>query len=80
MSSDFLSAAERERWHRFPETQGLIRPQPDDAIEFFGKRYSCLRQLVPLWRPTLTLWAQGPDDTDLRAMEVIRDLDRVPTR
>jgi hypothetical protein len=22
------------------ETQGLIRPRPDDAIDFFGKRYS----------------------------------------
>ena len=62
------------------ETQGLIRPRPDDAIDFFGKRYSYLRQFVPLWLQTLTLRAQGPDDTVLRAVEVIRDLDRVPTR
>src|SRR4030095_3032904 len=62
------------------ETQGLIRPRPDDAIDFFGKRYSYLRQFVPLWLQTLTLRAQGLDDTVLRAVEVIRDLDRVPTR
>src|SRR3989441_3130265 len=62
------------------ETQGLIRPRPDDAIDFFGKRYSYLRQFVPLWLQTLTLRAQGPDDTVLRAVEVIRDLDRAPTR
>jgi len=62
------------------ETQGLIRPRPDDAIDFFGKRYSYLRQFVPLWLQTLTLRAQGPDETVLRAVEVIRDLDRVPTR
>lgn len=62
------------------ETQGLIRPRPDEAIDFFGKRYSYLRQFVPLWLQTLTLRAQGPDDTVLRAVEVIRDLDRVPTR
>src|SRR6266852_5631379 len=62
------------------ETQGLIRPRPDDAIDFFGKRYSYLRQFVPLFLQTLMLRAQGPDDTVLRAVEVIRDLDRVPTR
>jgi len=62
------------------ETQSLIRPRPDEAIDFFGKRYSYLRQFVPLWLQTLTLRAQGPDETVLRAVEVIRDLDRVPTR
>lgn len=62
------------------ETQGLIRPRPDDAIDFFGKRYSYLRQFVPLLLQTLTLRAQGPEDTVLRAVEVIRDLDRMPTR
>ncbi len=31
MSSDFLSAAERERWQRFPETI----PQDDLAVYFF---------------------------------------------
>ncbi|MBV8475858.1 MAG: Tn3 family transposase [Acidobacteria bacterium] len=62
------------------ETQGLIRPRPDDAIDFFAKRYSYLRQFVPLWLQTLTLHAQGPDDTVLRAVEVIRALDRAPTR
>src|SRR5262245_12281118 len=62
------------------ETQGLIRPRPDEAMDFFGKRYSYLRQFVPLWLQTLTLRAQGPDETVLRAVEVICDLDRVPTR
>ena len=62
------------------ETQSLIRPRPDDAIDFLGKRYSYLRQFVPLFLQTLTLRAQGPNDTVLRAVEVIRDLDRVPTR
>jgi hypothetical protein len=62
------------------ETQSLIRPRPDEAIDFFGKRYSYLRQFVPLFLQTLTLRAQGPDETVLRAVEVIRDLDCVPTR
>jgi hypothetical protein len=62
------------------ETQGLIRPRPDDAIDCLSKRYSYLRQCVPLWLQTLTLRAQGPDETVLRAVEVIRDLDRVPPR
>ena len=29
------------------ETAGLIRPRPDAAIDFFGKRYSYFRQFVP---------------------------------
>jgi hypothetical protein len=62
------------------ETQGLLRPRPDDALDFFGKRYSYLRQFVPWFLQTLTLRAQGPEDTVLRAVEVIRDLARVPTR
>ena len=62
------------------ETQDLIRPRPDEAIDFLGKRYSYLRQFVPLFLQTLTLRTQGPDDTVLRAVEVIRDLDRVATR
>ena len=62
------------------ETQGLIRPRSDDAIDFFGKRYSYLRQFVPSFLQTLTFRAQGPDDTVLRAVEVIRALDQVPTR
>jgi hypothetical protein len=62
------------------ETQDLIRPRPDEAIDFLGKRYSYLRQFVPLFLQTLTLRTQGPDETVLRAVEVIRDLDRVATR
>jgi hypothetical protein len=62
------------------ETQGLSRPRPDEAIDFLGKRYSYLRQFVPLFLHTLALRTQGPDDTVLRAVEVIRDLDRMATR
>ena len=58
------------------ETQSLIRPRPDEAIDFLGKRYSYLRQFVPLWLHTLRLRTHGPDKTVLQAMEVIRDLDR----
>ena len=35
---------------------------------------------MPLFLQTLTLHVQGTDDTVLRAVEVIRDLDRAPTR
>ena len=35
---------------------------------------------MPLLLHTLTLRTHGPDDMVLRAVEVIRDLDRVPTR
>jgi TnpA family transposase len=58
------------------DTAGLIRPRQDAAIDFFGKRYSYLRQFVPAWLRTLILHAQGPDDTLLRAVDVIRTLNQ----
>jgi hypothetical protein len=62
------------------ETAGLLRPHHDDAIDFFGTRYSTIRQFAPGFLQTLTFHAQGPDDTVLRAIEVIRTLDRATTR
>jgi hypothetical protein len=79
-SASFARVPEKVLREAIDETQGLIRPRPDDAIDFFGKRYSYIRQFVPSFLQTLTLRAQGPDDTVLRAVEVIRDLDRMPTR
>lgn len=68
-------------WQEASEaTQGVMRPRPEDALAFFGKRSRALRQFVPLLRHTRTLRAQGPAETVLRAVEVIRALDRVPTR
>ena len=79
-SESFERVPKEELQKALEETQTLIRPRPDDAIDFFGKRYSYIRQFVPSFLQTLTLRAQGPDDTVLRAVEVIRDLDRLPTR
>jgi Domain of unknown function (DUF4158) len=62
------------------ETAGLIRPRQDDAIDFFGTRYSTIRQFAPAFLQTLTLHAQGPDNPVLPAVEVLRALDQVPTR
>jgi len=62
------------------ETQGLIRPRPDEAIDFFGKRYSYIRQFVPSFLQTLPLRAQSSNNAVLPSVNVIRDLDRAPTR
>src|SRR5438128_638213 len=62
------------------ETTGLIRPRQDDAIDFFGTRYSTIRHFAPVFLQTLTLHAQGPDNPVRPAVEVLRALDRVPTR
>jgi TnpA family transposase len=62
------------------ETAKLIRPRQDEAIDFFGTRYSTIRQFAPVFLQTLTFHVQGPDDTVLRAIEVLRTLDRAPTR
>lgn len=61
------------------ETAGLIRPRPDAAIDFFGKRYSYFRQFVPTWLQTLTFHAQDPAEPVLQAVETIRTLDEAPT-
>src|SRR5205823_1166370 len=60
------------------ETAGLIRPRPDAAIDFFGKRYSYFRQFVPTWLQTLTFHAQDPAEPILQAVETIRTLDKAP--
>lgn len=62
------------------DTAGLIRPRHDDAIDFFGARSSTMRQFAPAFLQTLTFHAQGPDDTVLRALAVMRMLDQAPTR
>src|SRR5712691_3125608 len=62
------------------ETAGLIRPRHDDAIDFFATRYSTIRQFAPAFLQTLTFHVQGPDDTVLRAIEIIRTLDGAPAR
>jgi TnpA family transposase len=62
------------------ETAALIRPRQDGAIDFFGTRYSTIRQFAPAFLQTLTFHAQGPDDTILRALEVLRTLDGAPSR
>ena len=43
-------------------------------------RYSTIRQFAPAFLHTLTFHVQGPDDTVLRAIEIIRTLDGAPTR
>lgn len=72
-----LEAALREA---VEDTTGLIRPRHDGAIDFFGTRYSTIRQFAPAFLQTLTFHVQGPDDAILRALDVLRTLDRAPTR
>jgi hypothetical protein len=54
----------------------LIRPRPEAAIDFFGKRSSSVRQCVPGWLQTLTLHAPGPDATILRAGAIMCALEQ----
>ena len=62
------------------DTEALIRPRHDDAIDFFGKRYSTIRQFAPAFLQTLAFQAQGPNNPVLPSVNVIRELDRAPTR
>ena len=62
------------------ETEVLIRPQHDDGIDFFGQRYCTIRQFAPAFLQTLTFHSQGPNNSVLPAIDVIRNLDRAATR
>ena len=79
-SASFARVPEGVLREAIHESQALIRPRPDDAIDFLARRYPYLRQFVPSFLQTLALRAQGPDDSVLRAVNIIRELDRSTTR
>ena len=62
------------------ETEGLMRPRHDDAIDFFGKRYNHHPAVCAGVLQSLTFHAQGPHNPVLPAVDVIRTLDRAATR
>ncbi len=79
--SESFERVPKEVLHKaIEEAQGLIRPRPDEAIDFFGKRYSYIRQFAPSFLQTLPLRAQSPNSAVLPSVNVIRDLDRAPAR
>lgn len=76
----FARVPEAALQNAIAETAGLLRPRHDDAIDCFGIRYSTIRQCAPGFLQPLTLHAHGPDHPVRPAVEVLRALDRAPTR
>jgi TnpA family transposase len=70
--------ARYRRWHLqqvVRETESLIRPRHDEAIDFFAKRYSYIRRFAPTFLGALTFRAQRQASPLLKAVELLKALD-----
>lgn len=56
------------------ETESLIRPQHDEAIDLLANRYGYIRQFSPQFLTTLTFKSYKRTDSLLEAIEVIKEL------
>jgi TnpA family transposase len=62
------------------ETETLIRPPQDEALDLFAQRYSYLRQFAPRFLATLTFHSHKPSDPLLAAIELLRTLNAAGKR
>ena len=58
------------------ETEHLIRPQHDEAIDLFANRYPYIRRFAPLLLDTITFRSHKEEDPLLRAVEILKELYR----
>ncbi|MGL4611211.1 MAG: hypothetical protein ACRCYY_16305 [Trueperaceae bacterium] len=56
------------------ETQSLIRPENDEAIDLLGERYSYIRRFAPRFLSTLTFLSHKQHDPLLEAVILLKDL------
>ena len=56
------------------ETERLLRPRHDEAIDLFAQRYSYIRKFAPNLLATLTFQSHKQADPLLKAVEVLRTL------
>lgn len=57
------------------ETKQLIRPSNDAYVDFFGRRYSYVRQFAPAFLQRLTFRSSRDDHPLLQALTLLRELD-----
>ncbi|MFK7802702.1 MAG: Tn3 family transposase [Anaerolineae bacterium] len=62
------------------ETEEMIRPDHDEAIDLFAKRYGYIRQFSPKLLSTLVLRAHREGDPLIKAVELIRTLTQTKKR
>jgi TnpA family transposase len=62
------------------ETETLIRPAQDEAVDLFAQRYSYLRQFAPSLLTTLSFQSHKPSDPLLAAIEILRTLNAAGKR
>ena len=56
------------------ETESLIRPKHDEAIDLFANRYSYIRRFAPALLETLTFKAHKQAEPLLKAVELLKEL------
>ena len=62
------------------ETKQLIRPSNDAYVDFFGRRYSYVRQFAPAFLQRLTFRSSQDHPPLLQAVTLLRELDTHPPR
>lgn len=56
------------------ETEHLIRPKHDEAIDLFAKRYNYIRRFAPQFLSTLTFHSNDKEDPLLEAVAILKAL------
>lgn len=62
------------------ETEQIIRPVDDRGLDFLARRYSYLRQFIPVLLDTITFRSHRPDHPLLRAIGLLRRLNQEQRR
>ena len=62
------------------ETKQLVRPSHDAYVDFFGRRYSYVRQFAPAFLQRLTFRSCQDHHPLLQALTLLRELDAHPPR
>lgn len=71
-----FSYVKRERLEQLVlETDSLIRPANDEAIDFFAACYTNARRFIPKLLSTITFSSHTPNDSVLSAVELLKRLD-----
>ncbi len=71
----FDALAESRMQQLKQETDSLIRPKNDEAIDFFSNYYGYLRKFIPQFLVTFEFLSHKRDDSLLKAVKLIKQLD-----
>jgi len=76
----YENAAEREILMQALDQTGKIVRLHEDHFDYFARRYSYIRRFVPSFLNALTFYSNIPHDPLLKAIDLIRELDKDKSR